>query len=238
MITSKRARLIAAIIAFAYILIQSFQSYVFSVLPPTNSPTDEFLQGSLSINLWRATLLLLSFWGLMYVFLVVCVQNLKRNFTAAVFAFLGFFIFCLLEVCLRSVELFYFQIHLSAVYQQIVNAAEQKAITDLVANFQSVQLALYFPLMLSQTIGSVVLAVTFERSLRLNYLIVFAFALNGLRLVARIFGMFLHINWFDSFSNDLYLPFVFVIFGLIGIWLLLIKSEVSLNLAEGLTNRD
>lgn len=227
MITSKRARLIAAIIAFAYIFIQSFQFYVFTVLPPTNSPTDEFLQGSLSINLWRATLLLLSFWGLMYVFLVVCVQNLKRNFTASVFAFLGFFIFCLLEVCLRSIELFYLQIQLPAVYQQTVSAAEQKVITDLVANFQSVQLALYFPLMLSQMIASVVLAATFERNVRLNYLIIFAFALNGLRLLARILGMFSHINWFDSFSNSLYLPFVFVIFGFIGIWLLLTKSEVS-----------
>jgi hypothetical protein len=229
MITSKRARTIAAIIAFAYIFVQSFQSYVFSVLPPTNSPTDEFLQGSLSINLWRATVLLIAFWGLLYVFLIVCVQNLKSNFTATVFAFLGFLIFCLLEICLRSVELFYFQIHLPAVYRQTVSVTEQKAITDSVANFQSIQLALYFPLMLSQMIGSIVLAATFERNVRLNYLIILALALNGLRLVLRIFGMFLHINWLDNFSNGLYLPFVLVVFALIGIWLLLIKEEVSLD---------
>lgn len=232
MITSKRARLIAAIIAFVYVLIQSFQFYVFSVLPPTTSSTDEFLQSSLSINIWRATLLLLSFWGLMYVFLVVCAQNLKRNFTATVFAFLGFFIFCALEICLRSVELFYFQIHLPVLYQQTAGAAEQEAITDLVAGFQSIQFALYFPLMFSQMVGSVILAATFERSMRLNYLVIFAFALNGFRLAARILGMFLHINWFDSFSNSLYLPLVFVIFGLIGIWLLLTKSEVRLNFDE------
>jgi hypothetical protein len=232
MITSKQARFIAAMIAFAYILIQSFQSYVLSVLPPTTSPTNEFLQGSLGINIWRSTLLLLSFWGLMYVFLVVCVQNLKRNFTATVFAFLGLFIFCLLEVCLRSVELFYFQIHLPVLYQQTAGAAEQKAITDLAAGFQSIQFALYFPLLFSQMIGSLILAATFERSSRLNYLIIFAFALNGFRLIARMLGMFLHINWFDSFSSGLYLPLVFVIFGLIGIWLLLIRSEVRLNFEE------
>jgi hypothetical protein len=162
----------------------------------------------------------------MYVFLVVCAQNLNRNFTAPVFAFLGFFIFCALEICLRSVELFYFQIHLTGLYQQTASASEQKTITDLVDGFQSIQFALYFPLMFSQAVGSIILAATFDRSLRLNYLVIFAFALNGFRLAARILGMFLHIAWFDSFSNSLYLPLVFVIFGLIGIWLLLTKSEV------------
>lgn len=78
-------------------------------------------------------------------------------------------------------------------------------------------------------IGSLILAVTFDRSLWLNYLIIFAFALNGFRLIARILGMFLHINWFDSFSNHLYLPLVFVIFGLIGVWFLLTRSEVRLK---------
>jgi hypothetical protein len=229
MIAFKEGRVIAAIVAFAYILIQSFQSYVFSVLPPSTSPTDEFLQGSLSINIWRSTLLLLSFWGLMYVFLVVCVQNLKRNFTASVFAFLGFFLFCSLEVCLRSIELFYFQIHLPDLFQRTAGAAEQKAITDLAVGFQSIQFALYFPLLFSQMFGSFILAATFERSLRLNYLIIFALALNGFRLIARILGMFLHINWFDSFSNHLYLPLVFVIFGLIGVWLLLTEAKSGLK---------
>jgi hypothetical protein len=229
---TKPARLIAAIIAFTYILIQSFQSYVLSVLPQTTSSTDAFLQGSLSINIWRSTLLLLSFWGLIYVFLVVCAQNLKHHFTATVFAFLGFFIFCVLEICLRSVELFYFQVHLPILYQQAVGAAEQKTIIDLVDGFQSIQLALYFPLLFSQAVSSVILAATFERRLRLNYLVIFAFALNGFRLAARILGMFLHIHWFDSFSNGLYLPLVFVIFGSIGVWLLLTKSEVRLNFYE------
>jgi hypothetical protein len=81
-------------------------------------------------------------------------------------------------------------------------------------------------------IGSIILAAAFERQLRLNYLIIFAFALNGFRLIARILGMFLHINWFDGFSDTLYLPLVFVIFGSIGIWLLLTKSEVKLNFDE------
>jgi hypothetical protein len=229
MIMSKRARLVAAAVAYAYILIQSFQSYVIWIVPPTNSPAEAFLQGSLTINLWRSTLLLLSFWGLLYLFLVLSLENLKHNYAATVFAFLGFFIFCLLEMCLRSVELFYVQVQLPAVYGQTVSLDEQKPILDFVARFESVQGALYFPLMLSQAIGSALLAATFSREKRLNYLIILALGVNALRLFARIGGMFLHVSWLDAVSSQLYLPFVYVIFGLIGIWLLMAKSEVSLS---------
>lgn len=219
--------MIAAVVTLAYILIQSFQSYVLSVLPATSSPAEELLQSSWSLNLWRAALLLLSFWGLLYVFLVICLENLKRSYTATVFAFLGFFIFCLLEICLRSTELFYVQIHLSTFYKEATSVIEQKAITDLAAHFQAIQLALYFPLMFSQMVGSTVLAATFKHSERLDYLIILAFALNAFRLLARILGMFLHIPWLISFSDNLYLPFVFIIFGLIVIWLLLTKQRVA-----------
>lgn len=51
MMTTKRAGVIAAIIAFAYILVQSFQSYVFAVLSPVHSPVEEFLQNSLGLHL-------------------------------------------------------------------------------------------------------------------------------------------------------------------------------------------
>lgn len=232
MITSKRARLVAAAVAFAYILIQSFQSYVLWILPQANSPAEAFLQGSLSINLWRSTLLLLSFWGLLYLFLVLSLENLKRNYAATIFAFLGFFIFCLLEMCLRSVELFYLQIQLPAVYGHAASLDEQKAIMDFVARFESVQRALYFPLMFSQMIGSALLSTTFSREQRMNYLIVFALGLNALRLIARICGMFLHVSWLDAVSNQLYLPFVYVIFGSIGIWLLLTK-DVEFDFDKG-----
>ncbi len=225
MTASNRARRMAAVLAFAYVLAQTFQAYVLSVLPPAGSPAEELLQGSLSLNLWRAALLLLSFWGLMYVFLVICVQNLKRHYPATIVAFLGFFIFCSLEIGLRSVELFYLQIHLPSVFRQAAGAAEQKAILEWAAGFRSVQMALYFPLLFSQMIGSVILAATFERRIRINYLIMGAMAINALRLLGRILGMFLHVHVLDWFSASLYLPLVYVIFGLMMTWLWLTKKN-------------
>lgn len=228
-LTTKKTRYIAAFIAFGYILVQCFQFYVLSVLPPASSSVDEFLQRAVPLDYWRATLLLVSFIGLMYVFLVICIQNLKRHFTATIFAFLGFFIFCFLEICIRSVELFYFHIDLATAYQQAGGINEQQAIMGQVTAFRDIQSALYFPLMLLQMIASAIIALIFDRGLRLNYLIIFAFALNALRLALRIVGMYLHIEWLNSAMFVAYLPCVILIFGAIGIWLLRTKNKKSIQ---------
>ena len=230
-LSTKRNRQIAAFIAFAYILIQCFQFYVYYILPPVSSPVVELLQRSTALDYWRATLFLISFIGLMYVFLVICIENLKQHFTASIFAFLGFFIFCFLEISIRSVELFYFHIDLATAYQQAAGGSEQQAIISQIVAFRDLQHALYFPLLLLQMIASAIIALTFDRRIRLNYLIIFAFALNALRLGLRMIGSYAHIDWLSSALFAVYLPGVFLIFGSIGIWLLRTKNEENIYLA-------
>src|SRR5687768_8577030 len=104
MLDSRTHRVAAAVVALAYVGVQSFQWYVFGALPPTQDAAQALLQGSHPLNLARALSMLLSFFGLAYLFLVASAIGFRRRPSAALAAFLGFFVFCLLEVVLRSIE--------------------------------------------------------------------------------------------------------------------------------------
>ena len=69
---SRPHRRAAAAIALLYVAIQTFQWYVFSKLPETDQPVASLMQGPRPLNLARAGTMLLSFFGLAYLFLVVC----------------------------------------------------------------------------------------------------------------------------------------------------------------------
>jgi len=221
---SRKTKVIAGIITIVYILIQVFQTYVINHLPSTHSLTDELLQGSENLNIWRALLLLLSFFGLIYMFFVICSYNLRYRFIPTIYAFIGFTFFCFSELFLRSIELFYIQIHLPQLFKMTTDINEQKTLLTIFTNFQSIQYALYFPLMLFPAIASFVLAFNFNRTHNINYLIISALTFNGIRTILRIIGMYLNINIFDFLVGNMYVVFVVLIFGPIAFWLLKVKE--------------
>lgn len=224
MFESRAHRLAAAVIAVLYIAIQSFQWYVFAQLPETSDPVQSLMQGPLPLNVARATLMLLSFFGLAYLFLVACALAFRRRPLAAIAAFLGFFVFCLLEVQLRAVELFYVYLKLPGLYEAATTAAAQASVLEIQSMFQSVQHALYFPLGLSQVLASIVLCVALGGH-RFDWLAQFAFGLNALRLVLRMIDTYLLGPKFDALYATLYLPLVYVTFGAIVVWLCLSREK-------------
>ncbi|MCI4566637.1 hypothetical protein [Lysobacter sp. CFH 32150] len=224
MFETRTHRLAAAAVAVLYIAIQSFQWFVFSQLPTPDGPAQELLQGPLPLNLARATLMLLSFFGLAYLYLVACVLVFQRKPLAAVAAFLGFFVFCLLELQLRSVELFYVYLKLPGLYEAATAAAEQARLLEIQSIFQSVQYALYFPLGLAQVLGSIALCVALGGN-RFDWLAKFAFGLNAVRLLLRMLDTYVLGTRFDALYSTLYLPLVYVIFGAIVAWLCLRRED-------------
>lgn len=217
---SKPHRVAAAGVAIAYIAIQSFQWFAFSRMPTPEDPVQALLLGPSPLNVARAVLMLLSFFGLAYLFLVVCAIAFRRKPLLAVAAFLGFFVFCLLEVQLRSVELFYVYLELPSRYAAAVSAAEQARVLDVQSNFQAVQHGLYFPLGLSWLLGSVLVCMSLGDG-RFDGLARFAFGLNALRLLLRMLDAYVIGPRFDTLYADLYLPLVYLTFGPVVAWLLL-----------------
>src|SRR5687768_15985724 len=220
MFDSRNQRVAAAIVALAYVAVQSFQWYVFGALPPTEDAAQALLQGSHPLNIARALSMLLSFFGLAYLFMVACAIGFRRMPSAALVAFLCFFVFCLLEIVLRSIELFHFYLALPAQFQAAATAAEQSALLDQQALFGAIQHAVYFPLGLSWVLGSVLLCYALGDQ-RIDRLAQFAFGLNALRLVLRQLDVYAFPpSDFDALYGTLYLPLVWLTFVPIAIWLL------------------
>jgi hypothetical protein len=213
------SRRVAAAIALLYVAVQTFQWYVFSKLPETDQPVAALMQGPLPLNLARAATMLLAFFGLAYLFLVVCSIVFRRRPGLAVSAFLGFFTFCLLEIQLRAVELFYVYLELPRRYQEATSALEQARALEAQATFQAVQHALYFPLGLSWLLGSVLVFLALGNA-RLDWLARWAFGLNTGRLALRMLDTYLLGPRFDALYGTLYLPLVVLTFVPLAIWLL------------------
>ncbi len=211
----------AAIVCIFYILVQSFQEWVFSQAPATSTPPSDFLFESEPISIVRSWLMLVSMFGLLYLHYVLAYTSPVPNRSMQGLAFTAFFTFFLLEVMLRSVELFYVQMQLPAEYAQ-ASETVRAGILSLVGQFRKIQGALYFPLGVSWMLGSFILAGLYSARPAFHYLITAAFFFNGLRLLMRTITGYLGLNLFpDPIYDALYLPMVFVVFGLTALWLLL-----------------
>lgn len=223
---SRSHRVAAAIIALGYIGVQAFQWHVFAVLPVAQGPAESLLLGPAPLNIARAISMLLSFLGLGYLFLVACAIAFPRRPLVAVAAFLLFFVFCLLEVLLRSVELLHVFIALPAQYQAAMTAGERLALLGQQALFGSIQHAVYLPLGFSFMSGSTLLVFALGER-RIDRLAQCAFGLNALRLFLRQWDVYVFppAN-FDALYDVLYLPLVVLTFAPIALWLLL-RNEAS-----------
>lgn len=221
--SDQKNRQVAAVILFFYLLVQGFQFYIFATSPSAETPAERLIREATDIHLWRSFLLLISFFLMIHVFLVICSYNLNYNFTLTACAFIGLFSFCFLEILIRSVELFYIQHSLPGAF--VSKGSDKENILMQYTLFQSVQYALYFPLMLTQAIGSTILAFKFSNRRKINILINIAFGINAIRLGIRLLGMYLEIDLLNRWSFNIYLPAIITIFGLMIAWLLRVKEE-------------
>lgn len=183
----KTFRIAAGVLVIIYICVQAFQNYVFSAFGVPANACEELLQGAASLHVTRSTLMLISIFALIFMWWVICVQGIRRNSFLALIAFFGFFMFGMFEVALRSVELFWTQIQLPAEYLKATGPLVHAAILDKFTTFQSIQGALYFPLMFGPFLAYFAVFFLFPSNQRihraLKFTIAFAAARTGMRLL-------------------------------------------------------
>jgi hypothetical protein len=222
----KILRVVAAIIALVYIAIQTFQWYVFEQFHTPASAAEELQQGNHALHLVRSCLMLAAMFMLLYVRYVICFLAGMYNGFWANLAFICYFIFFMLEVLLRSTELFYAQLSLPQKAQS-ANANELNGIIDKFQTFQAIQSALYFPLILSATISYAILFFLFwSIKQKGNWIIRSVLAIDLLRSIWRLLSDYFNVQWLQGdLYSTIYLPMVIITFGPISIWLLKLKDE-------------
>jgi hypothetical protein len=226
MITAKM-KVGAGIVCVLYMLVQTYQWWVFAQAPSaTPTPLEDFLFSAQPLSILRSWLMLFSMFGLFYIFFVLCLSIYETHKASSLLALTGFFVFFLLEIILRSIELFYTQVHLPAEYAATMDPARREAILSYVTQFQQIQRALYFPLGLSQTVGSFIIAGVYPATLRYNYAIKAIMFINGLRLLLRQLTVYGGIPAFPGDLYDtLYLPLVYVTFGVMAWWFVRSRAD-------------
>jgi len=213
----RRIRIAAAVVAVAYIAVQGFQDFVYRTLPVPETPAEELLQGAAPLHLVRSTLMLFAMLGLVFIYTTIALQRLRARPLLASVAIAGFGVFGLLEIALRSVELFWTQVQLPAAYL----ANPDPGILDRLATFQAVQGALYFPLMLATWIGSVALYVLFAPPPRIHWVLRAALALNLVRITARMLTTFAGIPLLPTaIYEQIYIGLVLAFYVPVTYWLL------------------
>ncbi|THU37053.1 hypothetical protein FAM09_19045 [Niastella caeni] len=222
----KNIRLGAAIVAFLYIAIQAFQHYVFDKFPEPASAAEELQQGNHPLHLIRSYLMFGAMFGLLYIRYVICFLAAMYNRFWSILAFICYFIFFLLEILLRSTELFYAQLFLPKL-ARAANSDDLKIIIDKFQTFQSIQSALYFPLILSATCSYAILFFIFSPvKQKVNWLIKFVLGVDLLRSFWRLLSDYFNVKWLQgNLYSQIYLPLVIITFGSIGIWLLKFREE-------------
>ncbi|HWR16365.1 MAG TPA: hypothetical protein VN577_16195 [Terriglobales bacterium] len=209
----------AAVVSVLYIAVQSFQWWVFAKVPEGNGLAGALESGAHPLNVARSWLMLLAIFGLVFVYYTVCLTFERQNRAGAWLAFLGFFVFFLMEITLRSTELFYFQIQLPAEFHATTDAAVRASMLHSMEVFQGIQHALYFPLMMAPTLGSVIVLTVIPR-VSVHWPIAAAMAINALRVALRIVGEYLGWNVLSpAVMTWSYLPLVFMVWGLTAWWL-------------------
>jgi len=220
----RKVKTIGAFICIGFIFIQSFQAYVFSTNVSPANVAEELMQGATAAHKWRSFLLLLSHMSIIYTFSYIVISEIRKNIFLYSLALIGLLIFCSLEIGIRSVEYFYFQLKAPIEYLNTQSQLEKYAVLERFSTFKSIQISLYFPLLLSQAISSIIIFINFPAVPRINLLIKIAFGLNAFRLIGRIASMHFNLSWFDSLNGDLYLPMIIIIYGLLTYWFLFSKE--------------
>ncbi|MXV53086.1 hypothetical protein GS399_19115 [Pedobacter sp. HMF7647] len=211
----------AGLTAIIYIIIQSYQAWVFDKIPETGNFLDDFLAGANTLHIIRSWLMLIAMFGLFYLFFTLCFDNYANNKAWSIIAFSAFFVFFFLEIIMRSVELLYIQTYLPKAYTS-ANSSTRQQIILIVTVIQRVQGALYFPLMAAQMLGSFLLFLTYKSLLSIVWLLKAAFLINALRLAVRMVTVYGNVeNTLGTLlDTSLYLPLVYIIYGSMAVWLL------------------
>lgn len=181
-------RIAAGVLVLCYICVQAFQAYVFGAFGAPANAGEELSQGAAGLHITRSSIMLLAIFALIFMWWVICAQGLRKKPALALIAFFGFFMFGMFEVALRSVELFWTQIQLPSDFLKAVDSAARAAILDKFATFQSIQGALYFPLMFGPFLAYFAVFFLFPSNQRIHWALKFSIAFAAARTGVRLLG--------------------------------------------------
>ncbi len=203
-----------------FVAAQIFQALCFIFwFPETQAAAEDFAVRLGWLDRTRALAVLFGIVALAVTYAVIALDRFAKAPLAALLGFTFTMFFVVFELLHRGLDFV-------MVSQQWANAyAAEPALHGVLAQrhefWGSLTSAIYFPLMLSGLVAWTCFAIATWKAgpgwLRLASV---AFTLNALRTLGRLLGNYTGVDWFDFLDSfTLYLVFVFLINGMLAIWL-------------------
>lgn len=203
-----------------FMAVQIFQALCVLIwFPETQTAAEDFAVRIGWMDRTRALAVLLSIAALAVTYAVFALDRFAKAPLASLLAFTFTMFFVVFEFLHRGLDFV-------MVSQQWANAyAAEPALHGVLAErhafWGTFTSAIYFPLMLSGLLAWICFAIaTWNAGSGWMRLASIAFTLNALRTLGRLLGNYTGIGWFDFLDSfTLYLILVFVINGMLAVWL-------------------
>jgi hypothetical protein len=211
----------AALCVLAFLAAQAFQHFAFwFLIPAAKGPQDELRNYLLPVDRARALLVGGTILLLLVPYVVVALRFLE---VAPVTSLLGLTLgvgFVGFEITHRGVEFVLVGTNWARQYSR-ASEAERESILRRYSTWGELTQAWYLPLLLAHLLASCsFLAATWTETGKGVWYSLgpAAFALNALRLLGRLAGMFAGMAWLNTLNGSLYFPSVVFINTLLALW--------------------
>lgn len=201
-----------------FLLAQTFQEAARRLVPAPADEAAAFLAKLHPLHRARGALVLLSFFGLYAGFLAIGLARMRRRPGTVALALSLLGLFCAVEIVYRSIDFFALEGAWLRRYAASADPAQRALLRSHVEAFNDVIKALYAPLMLSQMLGSALVAAAFVPAKGVDLWLVGGFAFNAVRLVGRFASSYLGQSWLEGLSGELYFPTVVLSYAPMLVW--------------------
>ncbi len=210
---------VAALCAIVYALITVLNGWLHARAPKPSSFEETV---ALRENRWiviRSWVVLLSMFFVLVAFGGIAARLFAKSPALAGLGFCFSFIFVFTEMLFRSVGIFAVRRVWMAQYAQETDDNAKTALRVLIASFNSIVGALYFVLMSSFMLGSLLFGIAAWSETLFDKLASVALFLNTFRLFLRLLEMHGNQKWLAALNHRVYVPIVTMVYLIIGVWL-------------------
>jgi hypothetical protein len=211
----------AAVCAACYVVAQIIQEFTFHH-GISDSPVGQqaILQRLVPLDVFRLTLLLLSFFPITVAFAAVALRQARIRPAASVLGFSFSLLFVIGEIISRSIDLFVISKQWAMQYQDTASLPAKQLIAERIQVWTESFTGYYFIIRIGLLLGCLCFAIaTWDRRQRWNQFIAVVFAVNAARSAGRLAEGFMGHAWLAPLNDAIYFPATVLIYGSLAVWL-------------------
>ncbi|WP_394839469.1 hypothetical protein LVJ94_21515 [Pendulispora rubella] len=211
---------LGAACAFIYVLAAGVQQVILGHFPAHPSPAQALLIRCETIDLLRATLILLAILMGMVVFVAIAAHRVRSSPGAVLLGLPFAVLWVALELWYRSIDLFVVSLQWARAYRVATDDALEQQLLERTIQWDGIVTALYFPLLLVLLVAVICFAFALGTEPRWKVRVpALGWSLYGTTVLARILGGYAGLAWLEPFNDRAYFPAVILAYGTTAIWL-------------------